>query len=202
MVPQAPAPTTAAVDGRAERRERNRAAVVEALLELYREGQLAPSAEVIAARAGVSPRSIFRYFDDIDALVEEAVRQQQAHLAPRMELVVDPAEPLDRRLAHLVEARLALYEAMGPVARVARSVAPQQPKVAAELARLRAVLQEQVATAGAAELRARRGAARDRALWAADVLVSWESVDLLRAQGLDHDEVEATLVAGLRAVLG
>lgn len=190
-------------DGRVERRERNRAAVVEALLDLYRQGQLAPSADAIAKQAGVSPRSLFRYFDDIDALIREAVRQQQAHLAPRLQIDLDPALPLDERVDRVVEARLDLYDAMGQVARVARSIAPHQPSVSEELTRIRAVLREQLATVFAPELRARRGAGRDRALAAADVLISWEAVDLLRHDhALDRAEVAATVAGGLRAVLG
>ena len=42
-------------DGRQLRRERNREAVVEALLDLYRDGNLQPSSEEIAARSGLSP---------------------------------------------------------------------------------------------------------------------------------------------------
>ena len=191
------------VDGRVERRERNRTAVVEALLDLYRDGELAPSADVIARRAGVSPRSLFRYFDDVDALVEEAVRQQQELLAPRLAVRLDTDLPFDRRIEQLVAHRLDLYEAMGQVARVARSIAAQQPRVAVELTRIRSVLRDQIADTFAVELRARRGPARDRALAAADVLISWEAVDLLLTdQGLSRPEVEATLVAGLRAVLG
>lgn len=190
------------VDGRVERRERNRTAVVEALLDLYREGDLAPSAEVIARRAGVSPRSLFRYFDDVDALVQEAIAQQQARLSSRMELHLDPAQPLAERIEHLVEARLDLYAAMGSVARVGRAVAPNQPRVAAELARLRGVLREQLASGFAPELGA-LGTTSAAALAAADVLISWEAVDLLlHDHGLDRDAVAATLTTGLRAVLG
>ena len=46
------------VDGRHLRRERNREAVVEALLEFYREGNLQPSATEVAERAGSSARSV------------------------------------------------------------------------------------------------------------------------------------------------
>jgi AcrR family transcriptional regulator len=195
--------TAPSTDGRVERRERNRAAVVEALLDLYRQGQLAPSADAIARQAGVSPRSLFRYFDDIDALIREAVRQQQAHLAPRLHLDLDPALPFDERMARFIATRLDLYDAMGQVARVARSIAAQQPSVREELTRIRALLRGQIEAAFEPELRARPGSARAHALAAADVLASWESVDLLRSdQGLDRDAVAATLAAGLRGVLG
>ena len=166
------APTT---DGRVERRERNRAAVVEALLDLYREGQLAPSADAIARQAGVSPRSLFRYFDDLDALVRGG--RATAAGPPRADdgLRGRSGAPLDERLGRLVAARLDLYEAMGAVARVARRVAHQQPPVAEELGRIRAVLRDQVAAAFAPELAARRGTAGAEALAAADVLISWEA---------------------------
>ena len=197
-----PAADDVRLDGRAERRERNRASVVEALLDLYREGQLAPSAELIARRAGVSPRSLFRYFDDVDALVREAVAQQQARLAPMLVVTIDPALPFDRRLQELVALRLDLYEAMGPVARVARAIAAQQPRVASELGRIRGVLREQLASAFAPELTAMREPARARALATADVLASWEAVDLLRSdQGLARPEAAAAVAAGLTAVL-
>jgi AcrR family transcriptional regulator len=198
-----PAPTPAAVDGRVERRERNRGAVVEALLELYREGNLAPSAELIARRAGVSPRSLFRYFEDLDALVREAVRQQQERLAPALARTIDPDQPFAARVDALVVARLDLFDAMGPVARVARAAAPHQPAVAEELARIRSVLRDQLATAFAAELGAMPSAERHRALAAADVVASWEAVDLLRRdQGLDRAGAGAVVGHGLRALLG
>ena len=193
----------ASLDGRVERRERNRSAVVEALLDLYREGQLAPSAEVIARRAGVSPRSLFRYFDDLDALVREAVRQQQERLAPKLARTVDPSLPFDARVDRLVEQRLELYDAMGSVARVARSIAPQQPVVAAELGRIRGVLRAQLAAVFGPELAAMAAADRARALAAADLVSSWEAVDLLeRDHDLDRSAAGAVVAHGLRTLLG
>ncbi len=56
------------VDGRVERRERNRAAVVDAMVSLLDEGVLDVTLERAAERAGVSVRSVFRYFDGVDDL--------------------------------------------------------------------------------------------------------------------------------------
>ena len=92
---------TPLTDGRNQRRDRNREAVVRALLELYREGNLGPSADEIAARAGISARSLFRYFDDVDTLVRAAIARQQQHLAPlyELDLAADaPARRADRAL--------------------------------------------------------------------------------------------------------
>src|SRR6185437_733480 len=60
-------------DGRRLRRDRNRMAVVDALLDLYGESNLRPSTAEIADRAGLSHRSLFRYFDDFDDLCREAI---------------------------------------------------------------------------------------------------------------------------------
>ena len=66
-------PATEPADGRHARRDRNRVAVVDAMLELFAAGNLAPSSDEIAEKAGLSPRSLFRYFDDLDDLVRVAL---------------------------------------------------------------------------------------------------------------------------------
>ena len=60
-------------DGRRARAERNRDAVVEAILDLLCEGVENPTAEAIAERFGVSVRSVFRHFDDLESLHAAAV---------------------------------------------------------------------------------------------------------------------------------
>jgi AcrR family transcriptional regulator len=57
-----------AVDGRSLRRERNRQDIVDALLGLIENGETEISAALIASKAGLSERSIFRYFDDVNDL--------------------------------------------------------------------------------------------------------------------------------------
>ena len=67
------APVVEKIDGRRASRERNRDAVVDALLDLYREGNLSPGADAVAERSGLSRRSLFRYFDDLDDLCRAAI---------------------------------------------------------------------------------------------------------------------------------
>lgn len=65
-------------DGRHARSERSREAMVDALLELLREGSGRPSSAQIAERAGVTQRTLFNQFGDMDSLVSAvAVRQTQ-----------------------------------------------------------------------------------------------------------------------------
>jgi AcrR family transcriptional regulator len=171
--------TTLVADGRNRRRERNRDAVVEALLAIYREGDLAPNADKIAARAGISARSLFRYFEDIDALVRTAIAHQQRHLAPLYALDAPADLPLDERLDRFVAARTRLLAGMGEVGRVARSLAATQPRILAELRRVRAALRDQLAAAFAPELDRLGTEARQAAIAALDVAASWEAHDLL-----------------------
>jgi AcrR family transcriptional regulator len=196
-------PDRARPDGRNRRRDRNRDAVVTALLELYREGDLAPRAEVIAERAGISARSLFRYFDDAEAMVRVAIERQQQHLAPLYALDAPVDLPLAERLDRFVAARVRLLDGMGEVGRVARTVAPRQPLVLAELARIRGRLRRQVAEVFAPELDVLAPAERRCVLAAADVLASWEARDLLRNdQGLTTDDATAAMRSGLARLLG
>jgi AcrR family transcriptional regulator len=199
---KADSPATAAADGRRLRRDRNREAVVAALLELYREGDLQPSTDEIARRAGISARSVFRYFDDGDTLVRTAIVRQQEHLAPLYALTVGPHTPLRERIAGFVAQRVALLDAMGSVGLLARSAAPRQPRIAAELARIRGVLRTQVAELFAPELARRSKADAAATLATLDVLGSWEAYHLLRDdQRLSRPSAVRAITTGMARLL-
>lgn len=202
VIPVSPPAASAPPDGRNLRRDRNRDAVVFALLELYREGDLAPSAEQIADRAGTSTRSLFRYFDDVDAMVRTAIDRQQEHLEPLYALDASPDQPLHERVERFVPARVRLLEGMGEVGRVARSLATRQPLILAELARIRGTLRRQLAGLFSPELDALPANERWATLAAADVVASWESFDLMRYdQGLSRDAAAAAMRSALVRLL-
>ena len=190
------------VDGRSLRRGRNRSAVVDAVLELYGDGVLVPSADDIAARSGISARSIFRYFDDVDDLVRASIARQQERLEPRWALDVTCEEPLDERIDRFVASRIGLLEAMGNVGRVARMRAPVEPVLAEELARIRTRLRRQVAVVFAPELDTLGPAGAD-VLAACDIMTSWEAHDLLRNdQGLGRRATADAMTGAVRRLLG
>ena len=64
-------PPSVELDGRRRRGQDNKARIVAAMLEMVREGELAPSAEQVAARADVGLRTVFRHFQDMDSLYRE-----------------------------------------------------------------------------------------------------------------------------------
>lgn len=198
----APIDIAAPADGRHVRRERNRDAVVTAMLGLYREGVVTPSSEQIAGRAGVSARSVFRYFADVDDLAREAIARQQQHLAPLWDLGLDPDAPLGDRIVAFVAGRVRLLDGMGEVGRVARHQAVRQPLIGAELDRVRRLLRAQTRAAFAPELDPLAPTEAAAVLSAIDALTSWEAHDLmLHDQQLSPAEVQTTLALALRRLL-
>jgi AcrR family transcriptional regulator len=135
--------TSEAVDGRRLRREQGLTAVVDALLTLLDEGVVWPSAAEVAERSGVSVRSVFRYFDDLDTLVETAI-------ARHLEAVAHLFDPLPEggsrraRIERLADARATQYETLGPMARAAAARATLVEAIGAGLEARRLALRRQV----------------------------------------------------------
>lgn len=189
-------------DGRRLRRARNRVAAVEALIELYAEGHLDPSAAEIAERAGLSPRSLFRYFDDVDDLAHTAIEHHVRVIRPMIDHRISPDGPRAARIAELVELRIRFYEAVGSVGRVARRRAWSQPMIAQNLSLLRRILRRQTRDAFATELNPVSESERHRIIAAIELLTSFEGIDIASTDlGFSHDALRAALEADVDALL-
>jgi AcrR family transcriptional regulator len=199
-MPQLAAPQReATADGRRLRREQNRETAIDALLALLADGNSQPSTAEVAARAGLSPRSLFRYFEDTDDLYLAAATRQIILALPLLELGVRPDLPADLKAAAVVRARARLFEAIGPAGRALRASAYRNAVLAAELDRYRAFFRGQHSEVFAPEL-AGSGAVMGPAL---NVLCSFECYELLRfGEGLSRRQAEAALTAAVRALLG
>ncbi len=110
---------TEEVDGRILRGQRTKEAVVEAFLSLIEDGDPQPTARAIATRAGVSLRSVWQHFDDLETLYLAAGRREMDKVGPMM-AIVDPALPTAERVTTFVTRRVDALETMAPVARAAR----------------------------------------------------------------------------------
>ena len=188
------------VDRRRLRTERGRDLVVTALLEFFDEGESQPGAARIAARAGVSERSVFRYFDDLDALAAEAVERQ---IARTRDLFAPPdgRGNLDRRVRALADQRLRIHDAVATVSEAGRRIEARAPSVADAFAFRRALLRDQVETQFAAELDRHRGRARAELLDAADAGASFEQIDQLRRiAGYSPTRTRAVVMRTLHAL--
>ena len=189
-------------DGRRARREQNRGAVLDALAQLYREGVYEPSAAQIAERAGLSSRSLFRYFDDVDDLNRATIDQQLARARPLLAVDARPDDPVATKVERLVDARLRLYEAIAPAARAARVCAWRHPVLAAQITSSRSYLRHQVERLFAPELAAMGAERAAAAVAAAEVLCSFESSELLRVdQRLSRARAAAALEQALLPML-
>jgi TetR/AcrR family transcriptional regulator of autoinduction and epiphytic fitness len=190
--------TSQEVDGRHLRREQNREAVLDALIELFTEGFYQPGANEIAERAGISPRSLFRYFDDIDDLNRAAIEHQLTAVRPHFDIDIAPDAPTKVKIERLAAARVRLFEAIAPAARAARGYALSHPVVARNLRETRARLRDQVQRLFAPEL----GGDRVALLAVLDALCSFETCELLRFdQGLSRSKAVSALVSALTALL-
>ena len=186
------------VDGRRLRREQNRDAALDALVELFREGVYQPSTNEIAERAGLSPRSLFRYFDDVEDLNRAAIERQLADARPLLDVGVGPEAPTATKISHVVEARMRLFEATAPAARAARISAHRRDVIAAQVHDARSYLRGQLARLFAPELAGERAAL----LPAIDALCSFETHELLRHdQRLSATKTAASLSAALTVLL-
>lgn len=116
-------------DGRHERVERGKRAVFEALVELFGEGRYNPPVAEVAARAGVSERTLFRYFGSFNEVIAGMI----GYFYPRVERYFTAGPPsgdLRARLLALAELRVEFSEAHGIVTRTAEALAHEWPAAA------------------------------------------------------------------------
>jgi AcrR family transcriptional regulator len=193
-LPQEPVEET---DGRRRRAQDSRRRIVEAMLALVRETEISPSAEQVAARAGVGLRTVFRQFNDMDSLYAE---MSQAIEVGLWAVAAKPfvSRSWRGRLAEMVERRSGAFEQLGPFKRAADAQRATSPFLAARHARLVTVMRMLLGRVLPAEVAADPG--RFEAL---DVLMSFETWwRLRRDQGLGPDEARAVLRAAVDRIAG
>ena len=199
--PQPSAPEPIELDGRRKRRDRNRDAVVDAMLDLHKEGNLVPGVADLAERSGVSHRSVFRYFDDLDDLFRVAIARSAERWSPLMKIHRFGEGSLADRIDALVQQRMRLFEESGPSSRAQRLKAPLSEVLAADLQSVRSLLRSQISVQFEHEL-AELGDRAAPTLAAIDVLLSLESYDLLRFdQGLSKAKTADALGQSLTHLL-
>ncbi|MDG1165698.1 MAG: TetR/AcrR family transcriptional regulator [Porticoccaceae bacterium] len=99
----------AKVDGRRLRSDRSRQVIVEAMLQLINGGNLVPTAQQIAVHAKVGIRSVFRHFEDMEAIFATADQIWREGFIGKSSSV-DPALSLAQRIDWAVEEIHKLYE--------------------------------------------------------------------------------------------
>jgi len=189
-------------DGRAARAVRTRQAVADALLSLIEEGQLRPTSKSIAQRAGVSERTIFQHFDDLETLFSVAAERMGERIVRSLGYI--PADgPLEDRLAAYLEELTFLHESMTPIRRASRLHEPFSPVIDCALGKLRSNLRRGIERVFAIELsRWPEPEARREAVEALALIATWSSWENMRRNsGFSCEQARRVMGLGIRAVL-
>src|SRR4051812_16935886 len=166
------------VDGRTARAARTRAAIVEAHLALINEGDLKPTGERIAERAGVSLRALWANFKDMEALFaasgQRLLARQLAEHRP-----VSPTLSLARRVDEFCRQRAKMLEIIAPSARAAALKEPFSASLQRNRALHIAAVRDELDALFAGELDA-AGTGREQLLYALTVATTWSAWSMLR----------------------
>jgi AcrR family transcriptional regulator len=123
------------VDGRRERGRSSHKRIVEAMMELIIAGDLSPSAARVAEEAGIGLRTVFRHFDDMDALYAEITATITERVAPIV-MAPYPDQPWRDNIRELLRRRIRLFETTLPFRLAANIKRYQSPFLMAQYSRV------------------------------------------------------------------
>ena len=171
-----------------------------ALLDLVAAGDLSPTAQRIADRAGVSVRSVYQHFTDVEGLFQEtAARTCQTAQAMRIE--IDPTWTLEKRVESFTAERAAVLESLTPFNRASRLIEPSSSPLRESRLTLAQAGLEELEAVFYAELGQLEMPERATLLAALDVMTSWAMWDHLRDSGATTRDARRVMRVGLLAML-
>ena len=169
------------LDGRRQRTQITRQNIVDAAIALQTEGNMRPSMQQIAERAGVSLRTSFQHFPEkhllTRAIIDELTRQSRFDTPPP-ELA--PHSALEARITRFLDVRARQLEALTPHRRVANTMIATWPMLQKHRLKVRKRYREDVETWFTPELDQLSPARRQSWLTAIATLVDWEMWESLR----------------------
>ena len=188
------------MDGRRARGERTRLRVLEALLSLVEDGEIRPTAQEVATKAGVALRTVYHHFEDVEALRRIA---HDLQVSRHIELLqpVDTSTELEERSKLVARQLRKLFEAITPIRRATLLDEQQSPELAEELRKTRSFRRAHVTSTFAPEL---ASLGDDKNLVdALDQATSWQGWNYLRNDlGRSVPACEKTLATSIERLLG
>lgn len=183
------------MDGRTARGAKNRQAVLDAALALMEEGNLQPTAQAVAERAGVATRSVYHHFRDLETLYLDAAQTQ---ISRHWVLLMEPVTgDLDERIDRVVALRAELFERVAGTRRAALLREHESVVLSERLDESRAALRAHLRT-HLPELADLYPPARESAY----ALCAWETWDVLRRhQSLSVTAARAAVTTVLTRLL-
>lgn len=176
--------------------------MIDAVVELLREGHAPPPTALVVERAGVSEATLYRYFETITDLQFVATTrfiEQYSHL---FEVPHEGQGGLDLRIDRFVAARTQLWGSIAPVAKLGRARAFDHPGMAALLSSARRNQAAQVSSHFAPELGPLAPSARDDLVASLTVATSFEAWDIQRTDlGRTATQIRRAWRTAVRALL-
>jgi AcrR family transcriptional regulator len=196
----APTPTpmgdASKLDGRFNRSVVTRKKIVETLSILICEGHISPTAEQVAQRAKVGLRTVFRHFDNLDALYREISTDVDAQIQPVLQARLDAAT-WQERVLQSIDFRSEIYDrtaALHVAAQAHRYGSAYLSQNLMDTARLQRELLQRLLPAAVAQ--------NTPWLDALDLALSFESwIRLRREQGLPASQACAVMRLTAQALL-
>ena len=168
-------------DGRTARADNTRRRIVSALVALIEEGQLTPTAAAIAERAGVSVRSVFQHFTDLDTAFQAAADHTMERVWTMMRPIPETGTAQER-VDTLLDMRWNIYEEVAAVRRAGTLLEHRSPVVARRRTEFREILRRLIELTFAPELNLLPREARTETLDAMLVIADFEYMEVLRQQ--------------------
>jgi TetR/AcrR family transcriptional regulator of autoinduction and epiphytic fitness len=175
---------TKSVDGRTVKGQRIRAQVRERILNAYvdlmREGLPAPTARQTAVRAGLSVRVIYKHFPDLSLLRSAAIGSIEA-LSTTF-FGDHPVRSLgpEEALRDFIRKQTKMFETIAPFRRATAMIENRDPMVATVMTRVRAAAVREIATALGTALDPLSSTERRELLIALHTVCAWPSWETLR----------------------
>lgn len=179
--------------------------MLDALVELTTEGSDDPSIDDIADRAGVSYRSVYRYFKDRSEMMDAATDRALAWIQPLLMNASGPvalSDPLDHRIDSIVDARVELYMQIADMVRSAMIQSFSNRRINEVFLNSRRVSRRQIAERFTKELDAFSERERELRISSIDQVLSFQAIDyVMFERGHTREELERYLRGAVRAAL-
>jgi len=172
------------------------------MVALIQEGNLQPSAIEIADRAGVSHRSIFRYFDDLDDLMRTSINHAFIDAASVGRIEELGTGTLDERIAAFTDARLTLYRHVDGAMQVSRMKAPSIPAIDQTIGTIAKASRKQISRQFAPEVGTRSAPEVELLIDAVLVASSYDAFSIhMRLLDSSPDRLRAAMIYSLSSLL-
>lgn len=189
-------------DGRTARRDRNKTAVLDAVIDLFSEGNLTPGVHDVARRSGVSLRSVYRYFEDVEDLVAAAITRHVDGFRELFEMPELGVGPTDERIKRFCRGRLKLFTSVRSVHQAASIRVCDHPQLAERMTERKRQLRSQTAAMFAPELEELEPERADVVHAVLDSLSQFELLEYqYRLRSHDADDTTDFLIGAFTEIL-